>query len=54
MPHLQRVKVYSYFGSTYTFISGTIGQRGKFTITLSQGSFRFRAYYKGMQFWSGN
>ncbi len=39
---------------TYTGRSGTTDSHGQVTFTLPQGSYRFRADYNGVQFWSGD
>ena len=45
------LKVYAYNGSTYTGYSGTTNASGQVTMTLPQGSYRFRADLNGTQFW---
>ena len=45
------LKVYAYNGSTYTGYSGTTSASGQVTMTLPQGSYRFRADLNGTQFW---
>ena len=44
--------VYAFSGSTYTGYHGTTDASGQVTLTLLQGSYRFRADYDGVQFWS--
>jgi RHS repeat-associated protein len=48
------VKVYAFNGSTYTGYNGTTNVDGEVTLTLPQGSYRFRADYNGTKFWSGD
>jgi len=47
------VPVYGFDGSTYTGFTGTSDVNGEVTLTLPEGSYRFRADYDGTQFWSG-
>jgi RHS repeat-associated protein len=47
------VPVYAFDGSTYTGFNGTSDASGEVTLTLPEGSYRFRADYNGTQFWSG-
>jgi hypothetical protein len=46
------LKVYAYNGTTYTGFSATTSANGQVTLTLPQGSYRFRADLSGTQFWS--
>lgn len=46
------LKVYAYNGTTYTGFSATTNANGQVTLTLPQGSYRFRADLNGTQFWS--
>jgi len=45
--------VYAFSGSTYTGYSAATNDSGQATLTLPLGSYRFRADYNGVQFWSG-
>jgi len=47
------LKIYAFNGTTYTNYSGTTDTNGQVTLTLPQGSYRFRADLNGTQFWSG-
>ena len=47
------VPIYAFDGSTYTGFTGTSDANGEVTLTLPEGSYRFRADYDGTQFWSG-
>jgi RHS repeat-associated protein len=47
------VKVYAFNGATYSGYSATTDANGQVSLTLPQGSYRFRADYNGTQFWSG-
>lgn len=47
------LKVYAFNGTTYTGYSGTTDASGQVTLTLPQGSYRFRSDLNGTQFWSG-
>jgi RHS repeat-associated protein len=44
--------VYAFDGTRYTGYNGLTGEDGRVTFTLPQGSYRFRADYDGVQFWS--
>lgn len=44
--------VYAFDGTVYTGFHGTTDANGNVTFTLPQGSYRFRADYDGVQFWS--
>jgi len=46
------VHVYAFNGSAYTGYNGVTDTDGRVTLTLPQGSYRFRADYNGTQFWS--
>jgi RHS repeat-associated protein len=46
------LNVYAFDGSTYTNYSGKTDAGGQVTLTLPQGSYRFRADKNGTQFWS--
>jgi len=41
-------------GESYTGFNGTTDAHGQVTFTLPQGSYRFRADYDGVSFWSGS
>ena len=45
--------VYVFDGVSYTGINGTTNASGQATLTLPDGSYRFRADLNGTQFWSG-
>jgi hypothetical protein len=45
--------VYAFDAATYTGYHGVTDENGAVTLTLPQGSYRFRADYDGVQFWSG-
>ena len=45
--------VYAFSGTAYTGFSGMTDANGRVTLTLPQGSYRFRSDYDGVQFWSG-
>jgi len=45
--------VYAFDGDTYTGFSGITDDFGEVTLTLPEGSYRFRADLLGTQFWSG-
>lgn len=47
------VPVYAFDDSTYTGFNGTSDASGEVTLTLPEGSYRFRADYNETQFWSG-
>jgi uncharacterized repeat protein (TIGR01451 family) len=47
------VKVYAFNGSTYANFSATTDANGRASLTLPEGSYRFRADFNGTQFWSG-
>jgi RHS repeat-associated protein len=47
------VSVYAFNGTTYTGYHGTTDASGQVSMTLPQGSYRFRADINGTQFWSG-
>ena len=47
------LKVYAFNGTTYSGYSATTDANGQVTLTLPQGSYRFRADLNGTQFWSG-
>jgi len=44
--------VYTFDGVSYTGINGTTDSSGQVTLTLPDGSYRFRADLNGTQFWS--
>jgi RHS repeat-associated protein len=46
--------VYAFDGSTYSGYSAVTDAGGKVMFTLPMGSYRFRADYDGVEFWSGN
>jgi len=46
--------VYAFDGESYTGFNGTTDAHGQVTFTLPQGSYRFRADYDGVPFWSGS
>ncbi|MGD8456603.1 MAG: RHS repeat-associated core domain-containing protein [Anaerolineales bacterium] len=46
------IPVYAYDGETYTGFTGTTDEYGEVDFTLPQGSYRFRADYLGVQYWS--
>jgi RHS repeat-associated protein len=46
--------VYAFDGSTYSGYSAVTDAGGKVVFTLPLGSYRFRADYDGVEFWSGN
>jgi len=46
------LQVYAFDGTTYTNFSGTTNAEGQVTMTLPQGSYRFRADKDGTQYWS--
>jgi len=48
------LKVYAFTGPTYTGYNGTTDASGQVTLTLPQGSYRFRADLNGTQFWSSD
>ncbi len=48
------IKVYAFDGTTYKNYSGTTDANGQTTLTLPQGSYRFRADLTGTQFWSAD
>lgn len=45
--------VYAYSGEDYSGDHGTTDENGVVVFTLPAGSYRFRADYDGVQFWSG-
>jgi RHS repeat-associated protein len=45
--------VYVFDGASYTGINGTTNASGQATLTLPDGSYRFRADLNGTHFWSG-
>jgi RHS repeat-associated protein len=45
--------VYAFDGTTYTGFNGVSDADGQMVFTLPEGSYRFRADYDGVQFWSG-
>jgi predicted outer membrane repeat protein len=47
------LKVWAMDGNTYTGYSGTTNVSGQVSLTLPQGSYRFRVDKPGAQFWSG-
>jgi RHS repeat-associated protein len=49
----QGLPVYVFDGVSYTAINGTTNASGQATLTLPDGSYRFRADRNGTQFWSG-
>ena len=49
----QGLPVYAFNGVSYTGINGTTNASGQATLTLPDGSYRFRADLNGTQFWSG-
>ena len=49
----QGLPVYVFDGVSYTGINGTTNASGQATLTLADGSHRFRADLNGTQFWSG-
>jgi RHS repeat-associated protein len=48
------LQVFAFDGPTYTGYNGTTDTKGQVIFTLPEGSYRFRADYNGVQFWSGN
>ncbi len=46
--------VYAFDGSTYSGYSAVTDAGGKVVFTLPLGSYRFRADFDGVEFWSGN
>ena len=44
--------VYAFDGETYTGFHGVSDENGQVVFTLSEGDYRFRADYDGVQFWS--
>lgn len=46
------LKVYAFDGSRYTGFNSVTDENGQTAFTLPQGSYRFRADYDGVQFWS--
>ena len=47
------VPVYVYDGNTDTGINGLTDETGLVTLVLPEGSYRFRADFNGVQYWSG-
>ncbi len=45
--------VYAFSGGSYTGYSATTDENGLVSVTLPEGSYRFRADLNGTQFWSG-
>jgi len=45
--------VYAFSGGYYSGDHGTTDENGEVVFTLPEGSYRFRADYDGVQFWSG-
>ena len=45
--------VYAFSGGAFTGYSGTTDENGHVSLTLPEGSYRFRADYNGTHFWSG-
>ncbi len=48
------IKVYAFDGTTYKNYSGTTDANGHVTLSLPDGSYRFRADFNGTQFWSAD
>jgi YD repeat-containing protein len=50
---LQALPVYAFSGGSYTGYNKITNASGQAVFTLPQGSYRFRADYQGVQYWSG-